>query len=101
MTASPISERLMMPSAASVVAVTCAAECVLAVKVTGLGRPLDALAIFGMERSMFASNFPVAGLRIDYNGLVRAMKRMVAHLSVEDQERFFWRNACAFYRLAC
>jgi predicted TIM-barrel fold metal-dependent hydrolase len=62
---------------------------------------LDALAIFGIERSMFASNFPVAGLRINYDGLVRAMKRMLAHLSVEDQERFFWRNACAFYRLAC
>jgi predicted TIM-barrel fold metal-dependent hydrolase len=62
---------------------------------------LDALAIFGIERSMFASNFPVAGLRIDYDRLVRAMKRMVAHMSIEDQERFFWRNACAFYRLAC
>jgi Amidohydrolase len=62
---------------------------------------LDALAIFGIERSMFASNFPVAGLRINYDVLVRAMKRMLAHLSVEDQERFFWRNACTFYRLAC
>jgi predicted TIM-barrel fold metal-dependent hydrolase len=61
---------------------------------------LDALAIFGIERSMFASNFPVAGLRINYDGLVRAMKRMLTHLSVEDQKRFFWRNACAFYRLA-
>jgi predicted TIM-barrel fold metal-dependent hydrolase len=62
---------------------------------------IDALAIFGIERSMFASNFPVAGLRINYDGLVRAMKRMLAHLSVEDRERFFWRNACAFYQLAC
>lgn len=62
---------------------------------------LDALAIFGIERSMFASNFPVAGLRIDYDQLVRSMKRMVAHLPVEDQDRFFWRNACSFYRLAC
>jgi predicted TIM-barrel fold metal-dependent hydrolase len=61
---------------------------------------LDALAIFGTGRSMFASNFPVAGLRIDYDGLVRAMKRMIAHLPAEEQDRFFWRNACAFYRLA-
>jgi predicted TIM-barrel fold metal-dependent hydrolase len=60
---------------------------------------LDALAIFGIERSMFASNFPVAGLRINYDPLIRAMKRMVAHLAPDDQDRFFWRNACAFYRL--
>jgi predicted TIM-barrel fold metal-dependent hydrolase len=60
---------------------------------------LDALAIFGIARSMFASNFPVAGLRINYDRLIRAMKRMVAHLTPDDQDRFFWRNACAFYRL--
>jgi predicted TIM-barrel fold metal-dependent hydrolase len=60
---------------------------------------LDALAIFGIERSMFGSNFPVAGLRIDYDQLVRSMKRMVAHLPAEDQDRFFWRNALAFYRV--
>ena len=39
---------------------------------------LDALAIFGIERSMFATNFPVAGLRIGYDALVRAMGRMLA-----------------------
>jgi predicted TIM-barrel fold metal-dependent hydrolase len=60
---------------------------------------LDALAIFGIERSMFASNFPVAGLRINFDPLIRAMKRMVSHLTADDQDRFFWRNACAFYRL--
>ena len=62
---------------------------------------LDALAIFGVERSMFASNFPVAGLRIDYDGLIRAMERMIAHLPLDQQEQFFWQNACTFYRLAC
>jgi len=59
----------------------------------------DAIAIFGMARCMFASNYPVAGLRIGYDELVRAMKRMLAGFSSEDQERFFWRNAKAFYRL--
>ena len=60
---------------------------------------LDAIAIFGIERSMFASNFPVAGLRIGYAALVEAMGRMLADRSPEDRERFFWRNAAAFYRL--
>jgi predicted TIM-barrel fold metal-dependent hydrolase len=59
----------------------------------------DAIAIFGVERCMFGSNTPVSGLRIAFDPLVRAMKRMIGHLSLEDQERFFWRNAKAFYRL--
>jgi predicted TIM-barrel fold metal-dependent hydrolase len=60
---------------------------------------LDALAIFGIERAIFASNFPVAGLRIGYGALVGAMRRMVGHLSPADRDRFFWKNAKAFYRL--
>jgi len=59
----------------------------------------DAISIFGIERAMFASNFPVAGLRIGYAELVDAMSRMLADHSPEDRERFFWRNAAAFYRL--
>ncbi len=59
----------------------------------------EALAIFGVERCMFASNFPVAGLRIGYDALVRAVKRMVGHLAPGDQDRFFWKNAGDFYRL--
>jgi predicted TIM-barrel fold metal-dependent hydrolase len=60
---------------------------------------LDAIAIFGIERAIFASNFPVAGLRIGYGPLVAAMHRMMGHLSPEDRDRFFWKNAKAFYRL--
>jgi predicted TIM-barrel fold metal-dependent hydrolase len=60
---------------------------------------LDALAIFGIERCMFASNFPVAGLRIGYDELVRAMARMLEPFSQADRNRFFWQNAKAFYRL--
>jgi predicted TIM-barrel fold metal-dependent hydrolase len=60
---------------------------------------LDALAIFGIERAIFASNFPVAGLRIGYGALVAAMSRMLRHLPPADRDRFFWKNAKAFYRL--
>ncbi|MBL8670420.1 MAG: amidohydrolase family protein [Alphaproteobacteria bacterium] len=59
----------------------------------------DAIAIFGIARCMFATNFPVAGLRIGYDALVRAVQRMLADLPAADQERFFWRNAESFYRL--
>jgi predicted TIM-barrel fold metal-dependent hydrolase len=60
----------------------------------------EAIAIFGIERCLFATNFPVAGLRIDYDTLVRSLSRMMADRSPADRERFFWRNAAAFYRLA-
>jgi len=60
---------------------------------------LEALAIFGIERAIFATNFPVAGLRIGYGELVAAMGRMVGHLPPADRDRFFWKNAKAFYRL--
>jgi predicted TIM-barrel fold metal-dependent hydrolase len=60
---------------------------------------LDAIAIFGIERSVFATNFPVASLRIGYDALVTAMSRMLADRSPEDRDRFFWKNAAAFYRL--
>jgi predicted TIM-barrel fold metal-dependent hydrolase len=59
----------------------------------------DAMAIFGIERAIFATNFPVAGLRISYGVLVAAMSWMLSHLSPADRDRFFWKNANAFYRL--
>jgi len=59
----------------------------------------DAMAIFGVERCLFATNFPVAGLRVGYDQLVRAVARMVVHLSPVQREAFFWRNAARFYRL--
>lgn len=58
-----------------------------------------AIAIFGIDRCMFASNFPVAGLRIDYDTLVRSVSRMLDDFSDDDRRRFFVGNAAAFYRL--
>ena len=60
---------------------------------------LDAIAIFGIERCMFASNFPVAGLRVDYDTLVRSVARMVSGFSAEQRHAFFVGNAARFYRL--
>ncbi len=61
---------------------------------------LDTVSIFGIERCMFASNFPVAGLRIGYDELVRAMRRILAPFDAAQQEAFFWRNAKRFYRIS-
>lgn len=61
---------------------------------------LDAISIFGIERCMFATNFPVAGLRVNYDRLVTAVSRMLDGFSKRDRERFFVANARDFYRLA-
>jgi predicted TIM-barrel fold metal-dependent hydrolase len=60
---------------------------------------LDAIAIFGIERAVFATNFPVASLRVGYDALTRAMSRMLAYRSADDRDRFLWKNAASFYRL--
>ena len=60
---------------------------------------LDAISIFGVDRCMFATNFPVAGLRVDYDTLVSSVYRMLAGFSQEQRDGFFFRNAIAFYRL--
>ena len=59
----------------------------------------DAVSIFGIERCIFASNFPVAGLRVDFDTLVRSVSQMLADHTDLEREGFFWRNAAAFYRL--
>jgi len=59
----------------------------------------DALAIFGVERCIFATNFPVAGLRVSYDTLVRAVARMVSDLPAAGRDALFWRNAARFYRI--
>jgi predicted TIM-barrel fold metal-dependent hydrolase len=58
-----------------------------------------AIEIFGIGRCIFATNAPVACLKISYDALVRAVKRMIEDYSEDDQARFFWCNAQAFYRL--
>jgi predicted TIM-barrel fold metal-dependent hydrolase len=60
---------------------------------------LRAIGIFGIERCMFASNFPVAGLRVDFSTLLNSVSRMVSEFTEKQQRDFFVGNAARFYRL--
>lgn len=60
----------------------------------------ETLELFGIERCLFASNFPVAGLRIGYDQLVRSMDAMLEGYDAAQREAFFWRNTQRFYRIA-
>ncbi|TKC88026.1 amidohydrolase [Trinickia terrae] len=59
----------------------------------------DALAIFGWQRCMFASNFPVAGLRVAYPALIRLFAEALAGLD-DIAARAVWHdNAMRVYRI--
>jgi predicted TIM-barrel fold metal-dependent hydrolase len=59
----------------------------------------ETIELFGIERCMFASNFPVDGLRISYRGMFEAFAQMTADLSDGDRRALFHDNACRFYRI--
>ena len=84
----------------------------LAVKLSGLGtfvRRLDpelsieisrqTVAMFGAQRVMWGSNFPVEKLWTDYASLVRVLKDALAPLPPADQQAILHGTATRLYRL--
>jgi predicted TIM-barrel fold metal-dependent hydrolase len=82
------------------------------IKISGLGmfdhhwtvesiRPYvhECLDAFGVERAMFASNFPVDRLFSDYATLWHAYAETVAGLSTDEHAQLFRTNAERFYRI--
>jgi predicted TIM-barrel fold metal-dependent hydrolase len=59
----------------------------------------DTLAIFGAQRCMFASNFPVDGLKASFDTVFATYRAAVADFPVADRARLFAGNATAFYRI--
>ena len=60
---------------------------------------MEAVEIFGVGRCMWASNFPVAGLRVGYRDQLTAMLAMFDGFSAADRRALFHDNAARFYRL--
>jgi len=61
---------------------------------------LYCIQTFGIDRCMFASNFPVDKLLSDYNTLYNAYKLIVKDFSHHDQVKLFQTNAEKFYRIS-
>jgi predicted TIM-barrel fold metal-dependent hydrolase len=85
----------------------------VAVKISGLGmtdhhwtvesvRPyvLGAIELFGPERSMFASNFPVDKLYSSYSTLYSAFDELTSSFSRPEREQLFSKSAERIYRLS-
>jgi predicted TIM-barrel fold metal-dependent hydrolase len=84
----------------------------VAVKISGIGVPgtpwsvalnrgivREAIEAFGVERAMFASNFPVDGLTGTFDAIYSGFKTIVADLPEADQRRLFHDNAVRIYRI--
>jgi predicted TIM-barrel fold metal-dependent hydrolase len=59
----------------------------------------DALAIFEHTRTMFASNFPVDRLCVDFSTLYSGFQEIVSDLPAAQQDNLFFANARKFYRI--
>lgn len=84
----------------------------VALKISGLGRPglpwtldangpiiRDAIAIFGADRCMFASNFPVDSLCGSFGDIFAGFAAAVSDRSDQDQAALFCGSARRIYRL--
>jgi predicted TIM-barrel fold metal-dependent hydrolase len=84
----------------------------VAVKISGLGEPghawsldrnrsviLDTIEIFGEDRCMFASNFPVDGLVGNLGTITAGFAEATEKLGLETQGKLFAGNARRIYRL--
>jgi predicted TIM-barrel fold metal-dependent hydrolase len=82
----------------------------VAVKISGLGVPgwpwtaeanraivLTTLDLFGPDRCMFASNFPVDGLCATFDAIYAGFRTIVSALSADEQRKLFHDNALRIY----
>ena len=59
----------------------------------------ETVALFGPERCLWGSNFPIEKLWTDYASLIDAYRQALAHLSPAAQEAIFGGTARRLYRL--
>ncbi|MBT6430990.1 MAG: amidohydrolase family protein, partial [Rhodospirillaceae bacterium] len=58
------------------------------------------IELFGAERCMFESNFPVDKMGIGFAGLWNAFKRLAADASKDEKRNLFAETARRAYRLS-
>jgi predicted TIM-barrel fold metal-dependent hydrolase len=59
----------------------------------------ETIATFGVDRCMFASNYPVDGVKASWDWIFRCFKQITADLPDADRRKLFADNAVAFYRI--
>jgi predicted TIM-barrel fold metal-dependent hydrolase len=82
------------------------------VKISGLGMAdhswtvatirrwvLETIDVFGAERCMFGTNWPVDSLYSSYQNVVDAYREIIAGFTPREQQSMLWRNAEHYYRM--
>ena len=59
----------------------------------------DTIQIFGIERTIYGSNFPLEKLHASYADLIAAYRTVLSEYPEDDQRRVLHDNAVRFYRL--
>jgi len=59
----------------------------------------DTIQIFGIERTIYGSNFPLEKLHSSYAALIAAYRTVLSEYSEDEQRRVLHDNAVRFYRL--
>jgi len=85
----------------------------VSIKISGIGLPgrpwslednrqiiLDTIEIFGVDRCLFASNFPVDGLCGSFETIYDGFKEATRDLPRSDRLKLFHDNAIRVYRLS-
>lgn len=57
------------------------------------------LDVFGAQRVMFGSDWPVCNVAAKYSGVVELVEQVIGHLPPGEQELIWYKNAVDFYRL--
>ena len=84
-----------------------------AVKISGLGEPqlprwtvrthrdvvLETIDVFGVDRCMFGSNYPVDRLYAPYGTIMRGFQEMTSRFSLAERRKMFCENAMRWYRI--
>jgi predicted TIM-barrel fold metal-dependent hydrolase len=60
----------------------------------------ETIGMFGVDRCMFASNYPVDSVKASWDWIYQQFKYVTAGLPQEDRRKLFAENALAFYRIS-
>ena len=76
----------------------------VAVKISGMGVPvrefvLGVLELFGVERTMFASNYPVDSLRASFTTIYAGFEEITRGMDEAERRALFHDNAVRIYRM--
>jgi predicted TIM-barrel fold metal-dependent hydrolase len=76
----------------------------VAVKISGMGVPvrefvLGVLELFGVERAMLASNYPVDSLRASFTTIYAGFEEITRGMTEAERRALFHDNAVRIYRM--